>query len=256
MHNIAEGTKVDAAVRPNIGGTSYVGEWFNMKEYAKALFVAEISRQTNAMSLTFDVYEATDAAGSDAQRLGAAITMAQGVKVTLAEVLAASVQVGDTLKIKPYTFDGQGLLTAGTELTFTAAAAENISAREFNQASTDAAAATSLAACINDATYGVPGVLASVSTATVTLSMDEPGDGAFDITELAAAVARLVVTDLVQQAHFEVAVQDLDRDDDFTHVGARFGSVDSTTVCGCTLIRALPGYSPVGQVSAYYDDAK
>jgi hypothetical protein len=43
-------------------------------------------------------------------------------------------------------------------ITFTARIAESIPDREFDQSGTDAECATSLAACVNDATYGVPQV--------------------------------------------------------------------------------------------------
>ena len=254
MHNIVEATKVDCACYPQKGGTSLTGEYFAMDRYAKALFVAQVEGQHDGDDVTFAVYEATDKDGTGASQLGATITMAQGVKVTMATITCTSVSVADTLIITPYTFDGQGTLTAGTALTFTAAAAESLSDRELNQASTDTACGTSLAACINDATYGVPGLYASASSGVVTITLDEPGDGAFTYVESDAAT--LVAEDLIQQAHFEVAVQDLDRDNDFTHIGGRFASIETDVATSAMLIRATPGYGPVGQVSAYSDDAK
>jgi len=83
--------------------------------------------------------------------------------------------------------------------------------------------------------------------------MDEPGDGAFDITESDAAT--LVVTDIIQQAYIEVAVQDMDRTNDFTHIGARVAGVDATSKFSCVLLRAIAGYQPVGQAVVGYDDA-
>ena len=254
MHNIAESTKVDCAVYPQVGATSITGEWFNMTEYAKALFVAQVWGQHNADSLTFSVYEATDATGTSESILGAAMTMAQGVNITMCTVTFASIDVDDTIIITPSTFSGQGALTAGTALTFTAKASETLSSRYFNQASTDTATATSFAACVNNATYGVPGVLATAAAAVVTLTMTEPGDGTFTIVE--SDVAKSAVEDYIQQAHFEVAVQDMDRDDDFTHIGARFASIETDVLTTCQIIRAVAGYQPVGQVSAYSDNAK
>ena len=84
--------------------------------------------------------------------------------------------------------------------------------------------------------------------------MTEPGDGVFTITE--SDTTKSLVTDTGQQAHFEVAVQDLDRDNDYTHIQARLSGVASGDEVSCVLIRAVPGYGPVGQVSAEYDDAK
>jgi len=254
MHDIAESTKFDTALQAQTGQTSLTGEWFSMEKYAKALFLLTVQGQLTGASLDFKVYEAKDATGTDESQLGATISMAQGIKLGSAKITvdAGNSTIGDTLKITPYTFVN-GVMTTGTELTFTAAAAESLSDREWDQSGTATQEATSLAACINDATYGVPGVLATASSTVVTLTMTEPGDGVFTITE--SAPTKLVVTDLVQQALFEVAVQDMDRDNDFTHIGARVSGVDSTTEFACVLVRAVAGYLPVGQAVAYSDDA-
>lgn len=252
MHDIAESTKFDTALQAQTGQTALTGEWFSMEKYAKALFLLTIQGQLTGASLDFKVYEAKDATGTDESQLGATISMAQGIKLGSALITDGGSTAGATLIIQPYTFVN-GVETAGTALTFTAATSETIASREWDQSGTTTEEATSLAACINDATYGVPGVLATASTNTVTLTMTEPGEGTFTITE--SAPTELVVTDLVQQALFEVAVQDMDRDNDFTHVGARVSGVDTTTEFSCLLVRAIAGYQPVGQAVAYSDDA-
>jgi len=127
--------------------------------------------------------------------------------------------------------------------------------RQFDQSGTDAACATSLAACINDATYGVDGLFAEVvNTDEVAIRPSEPGDAVFDITESAAA--RLIVTDLAIQAYFEVDTKDLDRDNDFTHVGIRVASVDATTQFSALIIRGGGARGPIGQTAAVYDDSE
>ena len=258
MHMIREGVKFDCAVKPQDGGSAIEGEWFRMDTFAKAKFTGIVRGQLTGATCTMEVYEATDATGSAESILGAAVTFTQGSKVTLAQgVCAGTTSVGETLILTPYYFNGEGTLTAGTALTFTAAAAESIPNRQFDQSAGANAEATSIAACVNDATYGVPGMLASVSTATVTFSCTEPGGGdrqvlcadngtaAFDITE--EDPAKIVVTDLIQMADFEVYVQDLDRDNNFTHVGARFAAIEATTYTVATIERAYQGYGPVGQ---------
>lgn len=255
MHDIREGIQAVCALRPQTGSTSYNGEYHSMKKFAKGWFVVHASGQLTAADMVLKVYEAINAAGGGTpQQLGADITMAQGIKLTMAKITvdAGNSAVDDTLIITPYTFVN-GVSTAGTALTFRAKTAETLSSRYFDQSGTPTEEATSIAACINDATYGIPGVLATAAADVVTLTMDEPGDGMFDITESDAT--KLVVTDLVQQADFEVAVQDLDRDDNFTHIQPRLSGVATGDVVSVTLIRAVAGYLPVGQVSAYTDDA-
>jgi len=265
MHMIREGVKVDCGIKPSDNATSIAGEYFRMDTFAKAKFHGVVRGQLTGATSTLTVYEATDATGSDAAALGAALTFTQGVKVNMAQIVvdAGNSTIGETLILTPYYFNGEGTLTAGTALTFTAAAAESLADREFDQSGTAAQEATSIAACINDATYGVPGLLAAVSTATVTITCTEPGGGdrqvtcedngtgAFDITE--SAPTELVVTDLIQMADFEVYVQDLDRDDDFTHIGAAFTNLETTTWSCCILERAMAGYGPVGQAVSVTD---
>ena len=258
MHMIREGVKFDCAVKPQDGGSEITGEWFRMDTFAKAKFTGIVRGQLTGATCTMGVYEATDATGSGESQLGADVTFTQGSKVTLAQgACAGTTSVADTLKIKPYYFNGEGTLTAGTELTYTAAAAQSLPNRQFDQSAGATAEAASIAACVNDATYGVPGLLATADTGTFTLSCTEPGGGdrqvlcadngtaAFDITE--SQVAKIVVTDLIQMADFEVYVQDLDRDNDFTHVGARFEAIEATTYTVATIERAMAGYGPVGQ---------
>jgi len=254
MQKIHEGVQALTALRASTNVTSLTGPYFSFEKYRKGLFLLTISGQTNAESLVFAVYEAKDRSGTGAAQLGASVTLAQGSKVTAAQIVCTGVHVGDTVKIKPYTFVS-GVLTAGTELTFTAAAAESLANRQFDQSGADAACATSLAACINNATYGVPGITASVDTVTVTLTVTDDGEGAMDVTELAAAAAaRLVVTDLEQSAWFEVEADELTSG--FTHAGARVSSVDAATEFSCVLLRALPRYAPVGQPVTAYDDSE
>jgi len=252
MHDIMEGTKIDTALQATTNATSLTGPYFSMTQYAKALFLITAQGPTDGETLDFKVYQALNAAGGTPLQLGATISMAQGIKLAEASITMNSPDVDDTIIIQPYSFVG-GTLTAGTALTFTAKAAESLSSRQYDQSGSTTAQATSLAACINDATYGVPGVLASASSAVVTLTADEPGECLFTITE--SDTAKTVVLDLVQQAAFEVAVQDLTRDSDYTHVGARVSGVDATTEFAAVIIRAMPGYGPVNQAVAYSDDA-
>ena len=59
--------------------------------------------------------------------------------------------------------------------------------------------------------------------------------------------------DLIQQADFEVYVQDLDRDNDYTHVGASVAGFETDATVTIVLERAMAGYGPVGQCAAYTD---
>jgi hypothetical protein len=253
MQKLQEGVKLDTALYPTTGATSLTGGYFPMDKFRKALFHLMCKDQVDGESFLFAVYEATSAAGAGAQQLGANVTMTQGAKVNAASVQMNTVSVNDTVIITFYKMLA-GVLTAQTALTFTAKAAESLANRQFNQAAGNDACATSLAACINSAAYGVDGLTAVAVTDTVTISCTVPGEGVFDITELAAAVARVIVVDLEQQAYFAVEADELT--DGFTHVGARVTSVDAATEFACSLLRSMPRYAPVGQSVAAYDDSE
>lgn len=60
-------------------------------------------------------------------------------------------------------------------VTFTGAAAEDLTSREWDASGNDTAAATSLAACVNSATYGVSGVTATSALGVVSLSRATAG---------------------------------------------------------------------------------
>lgn len=98
--------------------------------------------------LTLGEYTLNATAATEATNIIAAINHSQNVT-------CASSTTGDTVTVNGYVF--------------TSAAAEDLAAREFDNDSSDADTATSLAACINDATYGVPGITAVASGATVYL---------------------------------------------------------------------------------------
>lgn len=96
---------------------------------------------------TLDVFRTPTALG-----LSVKLTLASDYNI-VERVRTVSVENADTITITG---------SDGVALTYTAAAAEDLTAREFDYDASDGATAISLAACVNDATYGVPGVNATV----------------------------------------------------------------------------------------------
>ena len=151
MHDIVEGIQVVCALRAQTGSTSYNGEYFSMEKFAKGLFVVHSTGVLTGTDYVLKVYEAVDATGSGTpQQLGADVTLTQGNELTMAMITvdAGNSTVDDTLIITPYTFVN-GILTAGTALTFTAKAAESLANRRFDQSGTAAAEATSILSLIH-----------------------------------------------------------------------------------------------------------
>jgi hypothetical protein len=253
MQKLHEGVKLDTGLYPMTNATSQTGPYYPMDKYRQAVFHLMVKDMTDGQSLLFAVYEAADAAGGSPAQLGANVTLSQGTKVNKAQVTCTSVSADDTLIITMYKLE-HGELVAQSALTFTAKGAESLANRQFDRSGTDTACGTSLAACINDATYGVSGLTATAAAGVVTLTITVPGDGVFDITELAGAAARLVVVDLEQQAYFAVLADELTSG--LTHIGARVSSVDTNVELACSLLRSMPRYAAVGQAVAAYDDSE
>lgn len=109
------------------------------------------------------------------------VELTAGYGPTAATVTLATVAAGATLVVNG--------------LTFTAHAATTTKAnREFSVSGSDAADAAELAACINDATYGVAGVAATVSGATVTLTVTAVNQVALDVVASASTMTVTVST--------------------------------------------------------------
>ena len=110
-------------------------------------------------------------------------------------------------------------------LTFTAhASTTTVANREFSISGTDTADGDALVTCINDATYGVPGVTATNNAGTLTLVSTDPG--ATPITASSAGAATIATT----QAEAYVEVNGLALSATYTHVACKITSTGNGSV--------------------------
>src|SRR5690554_922179 len=178
MHKLNNFLKIDPALTAAEHGTDAVtGAFYKMGQFRRALFVLIVGALAKDTTSKLQIVQATDADGSDVKDIeNATCTITANTKVNSLKITAASVQVADTI-----TVNG---------ITFTGAAAQDADKREFladaTQDTGNADTATSIAACINDAEYGVPGVTASAADAVVTLTVDEPGKTVITATSSSA----------------------------------------------------------------------
>lgn len=158
---------------------------------------------------TVELVQATDGDGTDVKAVvGASAIITANARVARATVALAAVGAGDIV-----TVNG---------VSFTKAAATDASSREF-------ADAAGLEACVENATYGVPGVQASVATTTVTLYADPAGDTTLTVS--ATNVGGTVTVATVEaQAYVELDVAHLDLANSFTHVAAKVTTTANTVV--------------------------
>lgn len=239
MHKLNNFLKIDPALTAAEHGTSAVtGAFYKMGQFRRALFVLIVGALAKDTTSKLQIVQATDADGSDVKNIdNATCTITANTKVNSLKITAAAVQANDTI-----TVNG---------ITFTGAASQDADERKFEADDTqdtgNATTATSIAACINDAVYGVPGVTASANAAVVTLTVDEPGK--IVITATSSSATTLAVATISAIAFVEVEATQLDEDSGFTHVAAKVTNsvaADSSV----TLLRGDARYTPVDQVVA------
>lgn len=243
MHKLNKFLKIDLALTAAQHGTSAVtGAFYKMGQFRRALFVLIAGALAKDTTSKLQIVQAPGADGSGAKNIdNATCTITANTKVNSLTITAAAVEVADTITVNGITFKG--------------ASAEGLNKREFKAdkiAETgNAATATSIAACINDAVYGVPGVTASASAAVVTLTVDEPGKTV--ITATSSSATTLAVATISAIAFVEVEATHLDEANGFTHVAAEVTN-SVAAISSVTLLRGNARYTPDQVVAASKDD--
>jgi hypothetical protein len=234
MKMLSEELKIDVGLTSsNLNGAG-TGQYFSMADYNKALFCVEIGAMAAAATSVLQVMQATNAAAGGAKVVtNNAATITANTNVAQATLTAAACAPPDTCVING--------------LTFTGGAAANLPNRVFlADAGDNNATAASLAAAINHATAGVPGVLAAANAAVVTLTAIEPGERA--ITVVGTAV-RLVAATVRAIGYVECDAAFLDTANDFNHLAIRVTN-SAAMQTGAVLIRGKGRYSPTQYVAA------
>jgi len=229
---LSEINKVDIAIVPaSINGES-TGTYYNMGLRNKALFVWEVGAMAAAVTSVGQVMQAQDAAGT-----GAKVVTNNAATITAnTKVAAATLTVDTVVATNKVTING---------LTFEAAAAADLANRKFAVGADNTACAASLAAAINHATAGVPGVTATAALAVVTLAVDEPGEQTITIADAAATI-----TPATLRAIGYVECDTAFLDEGFNYVALRVTN-SAAAQTGAILVRGENRYSPLtNQVAA------
>ncbi len=236
MKLVAEKVKIANAMLPvSVNGASTTHKFFPMAGSHRVAFhvVGVAASIADAVTMILQTMQATDSAGTGAKVItNNAATATVPVKVIAANVTLLNAAVGSVI-----TING---------ITFTGAAATTVASREFKADGADGADVTALVACINDATYGVPGVTAADGTGdSIDLTVDEPGETTITISD-ESAVFTPIATAL--EAIVEVDASNLDIAGGFDHIGCLV-TTSAAITCSTTAIFD-PRYSPGQQVAA------
>lgn len=171
MNRRYEDSKIDVGlVSQALNNTNVTGKYHAMKEFRSVLAVLSGGPMAITKTTKIEIMEAKNAAAGSAQALsGAEATITANTLVTELTITLATVLNGETIIINGLTFTGH------TDTT-------TVADREFSISGNDTADAVELCVCINDPTYGVPGVTATSAGAVVTLVSTDPGATLLTVT--------------------------------------------------------------------------
>jgi len=219
-NKLYEGFKVDIGLTPVTLNGNSTGVYYDLADYRKAIAILQVAAMAITVTAKIEVYQATNAAAGSAKLLtGATATITANVNVTSLTLALATVLNTHTIIINGLTFTGH------TDTT-------TVASRQFSIAGNDTQDGDALVLCINDATYGVPGVTATNNAGTLTLVSTVPG--ATLITAAQGVGATITVATLKAQAYVELDALTLEAG--FTHIATKV-TTDSAQIVSSVLLR-------------------
>ena len=218
-NKLYEGMKVDIGLAPvSLNGNS-TGKYYDLADYRKGIAVLQVGAMAATFTAKIEVYQATNAAAGSAKLLtGATATITANTNVTSLTLALATVLNTHTVIINGLTF------TAHTDTT-------TVASRQFSIAGTDSQDGDELCTCINDATYGVPGITATNNAGTITLISTVPG--ATIITASQGVGATVTFATLSAQGYVEFDALTLEST--FTHVACKVTTTSAQVVSAILL---------------------
>ncbi len=220
MNKIFEEKKFDVGmVAQVIDNSNVTGAYHSLAGYRSLMAVMNIGAMVKTKTAIMQLYQAKNAeAGSAKVITVGACTLTANTLCTHLQVTLATVLNGETITINGLLF------TAHTDTTV-------LADRQFSIATGDTESAVELCLCINDPTYGVPGVLAESTLGVVQLTSESPGE-----TLITAVSTDTTFTVVTVEAQSYVEIDPLILDAGFTHVAIKITSTATGSV-SATLIR-------------------
>jgi len=239
---ISEIVKVDVGlVSQALNDSNATGKYHPVKDYPRICAVLNGEAMAATKTTKIELLQAKDNAGTDSKGIPST-----GTQVAVAEITANALVTECTVTLATFLVDGtitiNGLVfTAHTDTTTKAN-------REFSIAGTDTEDAVELVSCINDSTYGVPGVKASNAAGVVTLVSEEPGEVVITVSSDPDDGTCTKATTKAQ-AFVEIDTRQLDKKNGFSHVAAKVTTTADSNVAA-VLLRGNARYTPEQKVGA------
>lgn len=221
MNRAYEDLKIDVGlVAQPLDNTNVTGKYHPLAEYREVLAILSGGAMAKTKTTKIELLQATNAAAGDAKAVsGAEALITANTLVTELTITLATVLADETITINGLIFTAHATVTT-------------VASREFSISGNDTADATELCTCINDPTYGVPGVTATSALGVVTLVSTVPG-----ATLITAATTDATFTVATTKAQAYVGIESLVLDAGFSHVAVKVTSTATGTVA-VVLIRS------------------
>ena len=233
MKRLSEDVKIDVGLEAqSLNGTA-TGEYFNMGNYRRGLFVLQGADLGEGETVKIEVLQATDADGSDSKALKDINDNAVEATITAqTDVTEVQIDLSSSANTDTVTVNG---------VTYTQAASTSIADKEFTNDD-------GLAQCINDESVGVEGIEASASSDVVTVKAEDPGDKLLTVsaTENSGTVGLSTVSAI---AYVDIQTSLIDNENNFSHLAAKIttGAAQNVSV---DYIRYGSRYMPNQKVAA------
>ena len=234
---INEDVKIDIGlVSQVLDNTNVTGKYHSLKDYRSALAILSGGAMAATKTTKIELLQAKDAAATGSKVItGAEATITANALVTEMTITLATFLAAGTITINGLIF------TAHADTTTPAN-------REFSIAGTDTQDAAELVTCINDATYGVPGITASNVAGAVTLIATDPGEKIITVSS-SPDDGTCVKATTKAQAFVEILSTMLDKINDFTHVAVKVTTTATSNVAA-VLQRGRYRFTPEQKVGA------
>lgn len=206
MKRIYDENKFDISLAPQSASGAVTGDFFPMKNHRTVAFPFFVGAMATGDTVAAQVVQATDGSGTGVKDLtGATCTITADTNVAEATVTLATFTATNVIVINGLTFTAHATTTTYAN-------------REFSIAGTDTQDAAELVLCINDATYGVPGVTASSAAGVVTLVATDPGETSITVVGVATIGVAATIKAI---GYVEVSTDLLDTNNDFIYAAIK-----------------------------------
>jgi hypothetical protein len=235
LNRIREEVKLDMALEAQaLDNTNVTGDYFPLKGFRSVLAILSGGAMAKTKTTILQLYQAKNAAAGSAKvvTLGTC-TITANTLVTELTITLATVLNTETIVINGLTFTGH------TDTT-------TVADREFAIDGNDTADAVEFCICVNDPTYGVPGVTATSALGVVTLKSTVPNE-----TLITAASSDATFTVATVAAQCFVEIDPLITDALFGHLAVKVTSTATGTVA-VVLIRGKKVKAITQKMAASY----